>query len=389
MSTHDDRFTGEICGFGTSSGTRVVVGCWSSSPLGAFADVMVERADGHRILLAPSGDIGRYVGRIYTFDEVVVTPVELHRTPTALRARAGALRADVDIGRRTALGWLLRAVPRPVATSPWWASVLDPVAGRVRAGVRTRGSTAGGEEFYGATDERAVTAVAATWDGVDLGALARVEPPVRFGFGSSPARPSIVEVVTTVRRRSQPTVYEAAGGVEGITRLAHAWHERVLADDVVAHAFSHGYRADHTERLAAYWVEALGGPTTYSSAYGDESAVVRMHSGNGPHHEMDQRATACFDQALVDAGLAGDVRLRQVLHDYFSWATTTTMSRYHDSADDVPDGLTLPGGPGTGSRTAVPRSRPRTDPGDRGSPRSGRWWRPGARRPRRGLGPHR
>jgi hemoglobin len=31
-----------------------------------------------------------------------------------------------------------------------------------------------------------------------------------------------------------------------------------------------------------------------------------------------------------------------VLHDYFAWATTTTMSRYHRSADDVPDGLRLP-----------------------------------------------
>ena len=35
-------------------------------------------------------------------------------------------------------------------------------------------------------------------------------------------------------------------------------------------------------------------------------------------------------------------RLRQVLHDYFAWATTTTMARYHRSADDVPDGLRIP-----------------------------------------------
>jgi hemoglobin len=138
------------------------------------------------------------------------------------------------------------------------------------------------------------------------------------------------------------TVYEAAGGAEGMVRLAGAWHERVLADEVVAHAFSHGYHPEHTERLAAYWAEALGGPTTYSDAYGDETSVVRIHSGNGEHGEMDRRAVECFDQALVDVGLAGDDRLRQVLHDYFAWATTTTMARYHDSADDVPDGLRIP-----------------------------------------------
>lgn len=57
---------------------------------------------------------------------------------------------------------------------------------------------------------------------------------------------------------------------------------------------------------------------------------------------MDRRAIACFDQALADAGLVSDDRLRQVLHDYFAWATTTTMARYHRSADDVPAGLRIP-----------------------------------------------
>src|SRR5262245_52400685 len=106
------------------------------------------------------------------------------------------------------------------------------------------------------------------------------------------------------------TLYEAVGGADGLLALAHAWHERVIADDVVSHAFSHGYHPMHTERLAAYWGEAFGGPPWYSDEYGDETAVVRMHSGNGHHEEMDRRAIACFDQALVDVGLAGDSRLR-------------------------------------------------------------------------------
>jgi hemoglobin len=138
------------------------------------------------------------------------------------------------------------------------------------------------------------------------------------------------------------TVYEAAGGLDGMLRLAHAWHMRVLEDEVVSHAFSHGYHPQHTERLAAYWAEALGGPTTYSDRYGDETSVVRIHSGNGQHEEMDQRAIACFEQALQDAGLDSNERLRRVLHDYFAWATTTTMARYEDSPDDVPDGLHIP-----------------------------------------------
>ncbi len=137
------------------------------------------------------------------------------------------------------------------------------------------------------------------------------------------------------------TLYEATGGEEGLLRLAGTWHALVMADEVVGHAFSHGFQPDHTERLAAYWAEALGGPAAYSDAYGDETSVVRIHSGNGMHEEMDRRAIACFDQALEQVGLTVEP-LRQVLHDYFTWATNTTMARYPTSPDDVPSGLPIP-----------------------------------------------
>jgi hemoglobin len=138
------------------------------------------------------------------------------------------------------------------------------------------------------------------------------------------------------------SVYDALGGEPALRRLADAWHLRVLADPVAGHPFSHGVRPDHSARLAAYWGEALGGPPAYSGRFGDETSVVRLHSGHGVHEEMDRRAIECFDAALTDVGLADDDPLRAVLHDYFAWATTTTMARYPGSADDVPDGLAVP-----------------------------------------------
>jgi hemoglobin len=138
------------------------------------------------------------------------------------------------------------------------------------------------------------------------------------------------------------SLYEAAGGSDGLLRLAQAWHARVMADEVVSHAFSHGVHPQHGQRLAAYWAEALGGPAAYCGTCGDETFVVRLHSGNGPHEEMDRRAIECFDLAMQDIGLDPAGPLRQALHDYFAWATTTTMSRYHGSADEVPEGMSIP-----------------------------------------------
>ncbi|MET0146809.1 MAG: hypothetical protein ABW328_18770 [Ilumatobacteraceae bacterium] len=199
MRPGDQRFTGEICGFGSASGTRIVIGRWPQSPFGSFADAMVEHGDGRRVLVAPSDEIATYVAAVYGFDHVAVGPVEVGRSAGELRFDSEPLAAAVSIGRRDALGWCLRIVPTAVARSPRWATVVDPVARRVLRDVRTRGTTAGGTEFYGAGDRRRVIAVTASWQGIDLGPLADVDPPVRFGFSSAPRTPSIVSVTTTVR----------------------------------------------------------------------------------------------------------------------------------------------------------------------------------------------
>jgi hemoglobin len=135
------------------------------------------------------------------------------------------------------------------------------------------------------------------------------------------------------------TMYDAVGGGEVVHAVAHAWHERVLADPVVAHAFEHGFREDHTERLAAYWAEVWGGPAAFSETMGEESEVVRMHSGNGPHDDMDRRAVDCFAAALRDAGVPEAHHAQLV--DWFRDANEYVNHRF-PTPEDVPDGLPMP-----------------------------------------------
>jgi hypothetical protein len=193
------RFLGRIAGVGSTSGVRVVVGNWWVSPFGAFADAMVETRDGHRVLLAPSREVADYVDATYVFDEVRVEQVAVEAGADAWQVRSPSLRLTLTIGRRTPLGWVLRVVPRRLAKSPAWCAVTDPLARVVLRGVRTRGTARGGRrEWYGATDTRAVTSVGGSFEGTPLGSLAPVDPPCGFGFSSSPRRPSVTEVVSTV-----------------------------------------------------------------------------------------------------------------------------------------------------------------------------------------------
>jgi hypothetical protein len=204
------RFDGWIAGLGTAGGMRCVVGHWPDSPFGRFTDVMVERSDGHRVLLAPSPEVASFVAGTYRFDEVRIVPVSCSVSASNSvscsaaagrdwRVTAGPLSLTFVRGRRAGLGYLLRAVPRALASAPAWVSAVDVVARRVLPGVRTRGSAGGGrEEYYAALDLHVITAASVRWEGVDQGALAPVEPPVRFGFGSTPRRPSLARIVTLV-----------------------------------------------------------------------------------------------------------------------------------------------------------------------------------------------
>lgn len=195
------RFDGWIAGLGTAVGLRVVVGHWTSSPLGPFTDVMVEQPDGHRVLLAPKPTVAGFVAGTYQFDDVRTVGVSVTVDGPRWQITAPPVEVTFEVGGRPTLGLLLRAVPRWVATSPRWIAAIDRVVRRVLPGVRTRGSAGGGrEELYAALDLHRITGARVVWDGVDQGGLAPVMPPVRFGFGSTPPTPSLVRMITLIRQ---------------------------------------------------------------------------------------------------------------------------------------------------------------------------------------------
>jgi hypothetical protein len=196
-----ERFVGRIAGVGSTSGVRIVVGRWDDSPWGSFADVMVEDSAGHRVLLAPDERVRDFVAATYSFDEHVIEPVAVDDTAAGWQVSTPSLSLRLVVGGRTALGAALSVVPARVATAPAWCGAIDPIARVVLNGVRTRG-TAGGDrrEWYGATSVVAVSAISGEWRGADLGRLAPVDPPCRFGFSSTPKRPSVTSVVTTIER---------------------------------------------------------------------------------------------------------------------------------------------------------------------------------------------
>jgi hemoglobin len=141
---------------------------------------------------------------------------------------------------------------------------------------------------------------------------------------------------------TRPTLYEFAGGDDAFLALAHAHHERCLADPELNHPFSHpDQNPQHVERLAAYWGEVLGGPPTYTREHGgDETGVLRMHAGNGEMTDLGNRFVACFVGAMDDVGLPDDPEFRDAMRGYMRWAVDNVLS--YPEPEDVADAAAMP-----------------------------------------------
>jgi len=177
----------------------MVVGSWAESPFGRFADVMVEAPDGERVLLAPTSEIADFVSETYTFDRIELGSVDVRHTADGFSVAAPGLSVSAGLGGPAPFDWLLRLVPPPLTRSPAWLRLINPVATMLVSGVRTAGSAGHGRrEYYGVRRTRLIAAVDGTFGGDDLGGLAALDPPVRFGFSSAPPTPQLVSVTTTI-----------------------------------------------------------------------------------------------------------------------------------------------------------------------------------------------
>lgn len=172
---------------------------WDASPYGSFADVMLEQPTGHRILIAPRQDVADFVAATYSFDEIRIEPVSIaHGDEWSVHTRSLQLRFTP--GRPLWVSRVLHLVPRAVRRTSSWAKICNPVAERLMPGVQTYGTAGGGRtEWYSASGVRRLSCARATWEGEELGVLAPVTPPVRFGFASSPSQPTLTSLTSYVR----------------------------------------------------------------------------------------------------------------------------------------------------------------------------------------------
>jgi hemoglobin len=141
---------------------------------------------------------------------------------------------------------------------------------------------------------------------------------------------------------ARPSLFEYAGGSEAFQRLAAAHHARCLADEELNHPFTGAdVNPRHVERLGAYWAEVMGGPSTFSADYSNQSAMLERHVCHEDLPGWGQRFLGCFLAAMDDAALPADPDFRTAMRAYMEWAVGDVL-QYFPGLLPVPDDPRLP-----------------------------------------------
>ena len=128
------------------------------------------------------------------------------------------------------------------------------------------------------------------------------------------------------------SIYEHAGGHEGLHRFVDVFYSSVLADPLLQPLFGAG-RPDHVDHLTAFEAESFGGPDDFTRELGF-AHLIAVHRGLKITEEQRARFVRLYLAAADAAGLPGDSPFREALRSHVEFGSQVAMQNSHAETDD-------------------------------------------------------
>src|SRR3954453_24184204 len=114
------------------------------------------------------------------------------------------------------------------------------------------------------------------------------------------------------------TLFEHAGGPEGLRRVVAHWYPRVLADPLLHPLFGEG-QSTHVDHLTAFFAEVFGGPSRYTDELGGFPSLLAAHRGRKIDEAQRRQSIELFLDPADAVGLPDDERFRTALSRYLEF----------------------------------------------------------------------
>jgi hemoglobin len=119
------------------------------------------------------------------------------------------------------------------------------------------------------------------------------------------------------------SLYEHAGGEEGLHRLEDSFYASVLADPLLAPLFGGG-QPQHVEHLTWFTAESFGGPERFSHELGFEH-LIDVHRGLHISEQQRRRFVELYLAALDVAETPADAPFRDAVHEHVEFGSHVAM----------------------------------------------------------------
>lgn len=127
------------------------------------------------------------------------------------------------------------------------------------------------------------------------------------------------------------TLYEHAGGDEGLHRLEQRFYERALADPVLKAVFRE--RVDgHVDHLTWFTAESFGGPCRFSRELGF-SHLIDVHRHLEITDEQRDRFVAVYLEVLDEVGMPEDAPFREAVREHVEFGADVARQNSRAKTD--------------------------------------------------------
>jgi truncated hemoglobin YjbI len=114
-------------------------------------------------------------------------------------------------------------------------------------------------------------------------------------------------------------LFESAGGLSAIRRMVDLFFERHVPEDPLLAPMFENAPTDHSERVASWFAEVLGGPAGYRAKFGDYAHLFERHAGLGVSEEQLTRWVDLLFRSARVTGLDSAPEFWSAFTSYVEW----------------------------------------------------------------------
>jgi hemoglobin len=130
---------------------------------------------------------------------------------------------------------------------------------------------------------------------------------------------------------ARESLYDHAGGDEGLHRLEELFYDKALADPVLRELFTERVPT-HVDHLTWFTAESFGGPDRFTRELGF-GYLIDVHRNLNITDEQRERFVAVYLEAVHEAGLPADAPFLQAVREHVEFGAQVAQQNSRAKTD--------------------------------------------------------